>query len=132
MWITGVRVQDGYRQLCKIVGDTFGRRLLDIADLCLDIKKVVDEDMISGEFHTMVVSCGASFNSREMDESYTSQKATDAQAAGGTKVVCMTEMGLRKIDKKGSDRRSVTLLKPKVVLEAVLKELPGARNASRV
>ncbi|KIK91493.1 hypothetical protein PAXRUDRAFT_830793, partial [Paxillus rubicundulus Ve08.2h10] len=87
------------------------------------VNKIIGEDVTSGDFEVLAVPPATTFDGMMMEDSYDDE--TSPSARGG-KVLCATDLGLRKktrvgmVGEKEKQWEIKMLLKPKVALESVV------------
>ena len=88
------------------------------------VNKIVDEDTTSRDFEVMAVLPATAFDATTMEDSYDDGELTKAGGNKITKVLCATDLGLRKKTRVGmtgeKQWETKILLKPKVALESVV------------
>jgi len=87
------------------------------------VNKIIGEDVTSGDLEILAVPPGTAFDPSSMEDVYNEGALT---RSGGTRVLCTTDLGLRKKVRVGTtgEREKqwavIILLKPKVALESVV------------
>jgi hypothetical protein len=97
-----------------------------LVSLAIRVNKIIGEDVTSGDFEVLAVPPATAFDGATMEDSY--DDASSPSARGGTmpKVLCATDLGLRKktrvgmVGEKEKQWEIKMLLKPKVALESVV------------
>ena len=117
--------------LCRVPGplevvqeavmDASGPRLRDIATLALNFRRVTGKLMVSRNFAAVASHAGAEFDRTTMEDEWADPREPSPPVAGV--VVCTTQLGLEKEEKKAGALQSVVLLRSKVVLKGALEQL---------
>ncbi|KAI0704700.1 hypothetical protein C8Q76DRAFT_631216 [Earliella scabrosa] len=105
----------------EAVMDASGPRLRDIAALALDFRRVTGKLMISRNFAVVASHAGAEFDRMSMEDEWADPREPSPPVAGV--VVCTTQLGLVKEEKKAGSSQSIVLLRSKVVLKRALEQL---------
>jgi hypothetical protein len=91
----------------------FQERLQKIRQLTFELKKAIDQDITSVDLTVVTVPPGNQF-----DPSWMEDALGEAQGVpSNSRVFRTTEVGLRRTEKVGNDRRHIVLMKPKVLLD---------------
>ncbi|GBE79273.1 predicted protein [Sparassis crispa] len=110
------RPQEMEEALERIHGEQMG----SVIRLCLGLRTATGEHILSRDIETLVVEPGVSFDVEQMQDAF---NGVDIEK-GRTAVLCVTELGLRCVEKDGNGKmHRTTLLKPKVALETMVREL---------
>lgn len=101
----------------------FAEKLSFLASLAMRVNKIVGEDVTSGDFEVLAIPPATAFDVTTMEDSYDDGRS--AKANNISKVLCATDLGLRKKTRVGmtGERQWETkvLLKPKVALESIVE-----------
>ncbi|KZP28393.1 hypothetical protein FIBSPDRAFT_729236 [Athelia psychrophila] len=104
----------------------FGERIYAIIDTALNIKRILGEEITSGDFEIVTCQAGVTFDPTSMEDAASDDASYDKTSI----VLCTTEMGLRRESwevKGGQRAQEITLLlKPKVALDSVLAQISSA------
>ncbi|KZP28394.1 hypothetical protein FIBSPDRAFT_1039528 [Athelia psychrophila] len=104
----------------------FGERIYAIIDTALNIKRILGEEITSGDFEIVTCQAGVTFDPMLMEDAASDVPLYDERNI----LLCTTEMGFRRESwevKGGQRAKEVTLLlKPKVALESVLAQISSA------
>lgn len=115
------------KQLFEIISSRFGSTIRSLMNQALDIRKVIGEDIISGDFKLLLPS-DVPFD-ESMEDAYPTDAMSNAEIRQDAVVVRTAEVGLMRVVKSDSEDLNTTLLlKPKVILELSLNELNGNRS----
>ncbi|KAH0828892.1 hypothetical protein J3R83DRAFT_2291 [Lanmaoa asiatica] len=103
----------------------FAEKLSFLVSLSMRVNKIVGEDVTSGDFEVMAVPPGTAFDVTTMEDSYDDGGSVKARGNNMPKVLCATDLGLRKKTRVGmtgeKQWETKVLLKPKVALESVIE-----------
>lgn len=102
----------------------FAEKLAFLVSLALRVNKIVGEDVTSGDFEVLAVPPGDTFDVIAMEDSYEDGGSVRGRGNNTSKVLCATDLGLRKKTRVGMTGEKQweinVLLKPKVALESVI------------
>jgi hypothetical protein len=105
----------------------YRNRLQTIAELALDLNRVIGEEVTSAELSPIAVAHAAVYDPSCMEDAL----SLDDAPIPGQLVLCTSYLGLSRCEKKadstGHTFSVTTLLKPKVVLCSLLDSLEGHR-----
>ena len=87
-----------------------------IVRLTLELRRSVNEAILSSDLEMVVATCGEPYAEGKMDDAYSTGVSPKDQW-----VMCTTELGLRRVEQAGDERPP--LLKPKVALASLADEL---------
>ena len=110
------------------VHENFGERILSIVSRTLELRKVVGVDITDSEFEILRPHYGGHFHREFMENiEETGSGRRTAKSQDGQPVLCTTEMGLRRHEKKvgegnGGFIEESVLIKPKVALYSMVEE----------
>lgn len=100
-------------------------RIVLLFKLALQLNKIMMEEITSADLTTVTVPFETTYSVEQMEDAYVDGEP----AAGGVRVLCTTDLGLRRItrlatsgDKQWDDK---LLLKPKVALKTVVDSMDG-------
>lgn len=100
-------------------------RIILLFKLALQLNKIMMEEITSADLRTVTVPFETTYSAEQMEDAY----VDGDPAAGGVRVLCTTDLGLRRItrlatsgDKQWDDK---LLLKPKVALKTVVDSVDG-------
>ncbi|KAG1824475.1 uncharacterized protein BJ212DRAFT_528756 [Suillus subaureus] len=100
-------------------------RIILLFKLALQLNKIMMEEITSADLRTVTVPFETTYSAEQMEDAY----VDGDPAAGGVRVLCTTDLGLRRItrlatsgDKQWDDK---LLLKPKVALKTVVDSMDG-------
>lgn len=118
--------QNGSSQsISRTILERYGERLDVITTAALDLNRVMGEDVASCDLEAICVPEGIEFDDEDMD-------AIEEEEGEGELVLCTTELGLKRVVKKGHEHEAkwevTALLKPKVALENIADGLPKFRR----
>ncbi|KAG6331425.1 hypothetical protein ID866_7666 [Astraeus odoratus] len=111
-------------ELVAALSAKFNEKVSFLVSLSMRINKIIGEDVTSGDLEILTVPPAATFDSSAMEDVY--NEGTPGRPGVGTKVLCTTDLGLRKrvrVAVTGDKEKHwaiTTLLKPKVALESVV------------
>ncbi|KAH7883466.1 hypothetical protein F5I97DRAFT_1815020 [Phlebopus sp. FC_14] len=114
-------------ELAKALSDKFTEKISILVSLAIRVNKIIGEDVTSGNLEVLAVHPAAPFNAEAMEDSYDDGvSARSARSTDTAKVLCATDLGLRKrtrvavTGEKEKQWEMTLLLKPKVALESVV------------
>lgn len=103
----------------------FADKLSFLASLAMRVNKIVGEDVTSGDFEVLAVLPATAFDVTTMEDSYDDGRSAKTRGNTVSKVLCATDLGLRKKTRMGmtgeKQWETKVLLKPKVALESVIE-----------
>ncbi|KAN0081721.1 hypothetical protein V8E55_009345 [Tylopilus felleus] len=103
----------------------FAEKLSFLVSLAMRVNKIVGEDVTSGDFEVLAVPPATAFDVTAMEDSYDDGRSSKAKGNNIPKVLCATDLGLRKKTRMGmtgeKQWETKVLLKPKVALESVIE-----------
>ncbi|KAF8131809.1 hypothetical protein EV363DRAFT_1164450 [Boletus edulis] len=103
----------------------FAEKLASLVSLAMRVNKIVGEEVTSGDFDVLAVPPATAFDMSTMEDSYDDGRSAKAKGKNMSRVLCATDLGLRKKTRVGmtGDKQWETkiLLKPKVALESVVE-----------
>ncbi|KAG8220565.1 hypothetical protein J3R82DRAFT_3298 [Butyriboletus roseoflavus] len=110
--------------ITSALSSKFAEKLSFLVSLAMRVNKIVGEDVTSGDFEVMAVLPATAFDLMTMDDSYDDGGSAKARENTMSKVLCATDLGLRKKTRVGmtgeKQWETKVLLKPKVALESVM------------
>lgn len=114
-------------ELTAALAAKFTEKISFLVSLAVRVNKIVGEDVTSGDLEVLAVMPATPFDAASMEDSY--DDGTPASSAGGAarRVLCATDLGLRKrtrvamTGEKEKQWEIKMLLKPKVALESVVE-----------
>ncbi|KAF9218709.1 hypothetical protein BS17DRAFT_719808 [Gyrodon lividus] len=104
----------------------FREKISFLVSLAIRVNKIIGEDVTSGDLEVLVVPPGTAFDGTMMEDSYEDGSSQRARGGRVPKVLCATDLGLRKktrvgmVGEKEKQWEITVLLKPKVALESVV------------
>lgn len=114
-------INTAFDPLCSSVMSGFGATLEEIAQLALELRKITGELILSRELTTVAIDSDATFDPDHMDDEWAGPNQPPSRVTEN--VVCTTQLGLLKEEKRSGVLHSVVLEKPKVVLRSALEQL---------
>lgn len=103
----------------------FTEKLSFLVSLAMRVNKIVGEDVTSGDFEVLAIPPGTAFDVTTMEDSYDDGGSAKGREDNVSKVLCATDLGLRKKTRMGmtgeKQWETKVLLKPKVALESVIE-----------
>ena len=109
------------RAVYEAVKKSFGQALHEVASLALDFQRITGEVVVSRDLVVMLVEPSTSFDPATMDDEWAAPKSQSGTTTG--RVLCTTQAGLRREERRAGSIEAVLLLKPKVALTDVLQQL---------
>ncbi|KAJ7137619.1 hypothetical protein C8R43DRAFT_1109881 [Mycena crocata] len=104
----------------RTIEAVFGDRIAAIARLVLQLNKAVGTEVVSEDLEAVTVIPGGKFEPKTMENMW----AEDDDTPGAPEsVICTTALGLRM--RRDNGRDGLLIMKPKVLLPSILKELMG-------
>ncbi|KAG2129866.1 uncharacterized protein EDB93DRAFT_105881 [Suillus bovinus] len=107
------------------VEEKLSDRIVLLFKQALQLKKIVMEQITSADLRTVTVPFETTYSAEQMEDAY----VDGHPATGGVRVLCTTDLGLRRItrlapsgEKQWDDK---LLLKPKVALKTVVDSMDG-------
>ncbi|KIJ63514.1 hypothetical protein HYDPIDRAFT_92172, partial [Hydnomerulius pinastri MD-312] len=103
----------------------FTEKISFLVSLAIRVNKIVGEDVTSGDLEVLAVRSATPYDGSWMEDSYDDGNS-ERGVGGGAKVLCATDLGLRKktrVAMTGEREKQweiKVLLKPKVALESVV------------
>jgi hypothetical protein len=108
------------KQLLERLEIKYGKRLQTITELTLHLNRVIGEEVTSAELSPLAVRYPAVYDPSYMEDAL----SLDGLSTAGQLVLCTTDLGLSRREKKTDNTVSeTTLLKPKVALCSLLDSL---------
>ncbi|PCH36684.1 hypothetical protein WOLCODRAFT_20686 [Wolfiporia cocos MD-104 SS10] len=125
--VSGFQVQGSPEASCAFLSNYHADRLKTLTESCLRLRQIIGEEVISGDFETLIVAPGEKFDGDHATDGYADPKA-DNSPTPCHRAPCTTAMGLQRVIQTGgtdSERalRPTILLKPVVALETLASEL---------
>ncbi|KAL6306647.1 hypothetical protein BKA93DRAFT_728707 [Sparassis latifolia] len=116
-------LQQPPQEMAEALQSVHGEQMCSIIGLCLGLRVATGEQILSRDFEILVVDPGVSFDVELMQDAFCGG-AVGKSEASKTNILCMTELGLRRVEKNANGQLYHTiLLKPKVALETVIRDL---------
>lgn len=109
-------------ELITTLSSKFSDKISFLVTLAVRVNKIVGEDVTSGDLEVLTVPPASLFDPSSMEDVY-----NEASSRAGARVLCTTDLGLRKrvrVSTTGEKEKQwavTTLLKPKVALESVVE-----------
>ncbi|KAJ7141732.1 hypothetical protein C8R43DRAFT_1200684 [Mycena crocata] len=103
----------------RAIEATFGDRIAAITRLVLELNKAIGTDVVSEDLEAFIIGPGEKFELKIMDNMW----EDDDTPAAPESVVCTTALGLRARGHSGRD--GLLIMKPKVLLPSILREVVG-------
>ena len=111
--------------ITSALASKFAEKLSFLVSLAMRVNKIVGEDVTSGDFEVLAVPPATAFDVTTMEDSYDDGRSAKARGSNMSKVLCATDLGLRKKTRVGmtgeKQWETMVLLKPKVALESVVE-----------
>lgn len=111
--------------ITSALASKFAEKLSFLVSLAMRVNKIVGEDVTSGDFEVLAVPPATAFDVAMMEDSYDDGRSAKARGSNMSKVLCATDLGLRKKTRVGmtgeKQWETMVLLKPKVALESVVE-----------
>lgn len=103
----------------------FAEKLSFLVSLAMRVNKIIGEDVTSGDFEVLAVEPKDAFDVTTMEDSYDDGGSARGKSDNVPKVLCATDLGLRKKTRVGmtgeKQWETKVLLKPKVALESIVE-----------
>ncbi|PCH36689.1 hypothetical protein WOLCODRAFT_127533, partial [Wolfiporia cocos MD-104 SS10] len=125
--VSGLQFEGAEDASRTFVSTTHGDRLKSLVESCLQLRRIMGEEVISGDFETIVVAPGEKFDEAHSTDGYANLE-DDSPSAMDRQVLCTTAMGLQRVVQVGNTDteyalHTTILLKPTVALETLGPEL---------
>ncbi|TFK78528.1 hypothetical protein K466DRAFT_560463 [Polyporus arcularius HHB13444] len=117
--LVACRVPGPYEAVYSAVRKVFASPLREIAERTLDFQQISGEIILSCDLIAVVVVPETVFDPTTMDDEWGNPKTSPS--AG--QVLCTTQLGLTREEKKAEGIQTTLLRKPKVVLRSMLEQL---------
>ncbi|KZT05467.1 uncharacterized protein LAESUDRAFT_727113 [Laetiporus sulphureus 93-53] len=102
------------------ISDQIADCISTIVRTALTLRTMIGEDIIGSDYFLTVGEAGQTFDKATMEDGFATRGKTPKT---GARVLCPSELGLRRVERDGKIAKEVTLVKAKVVVDTFLEEL---------